>query len=716
MMRRGVHLLKRPPQIAAAIQCRWGESPREPNSVSRRDYRDSGVLSGLRYGLAGTLAPPAFWLPSVLSRSLAFLLAAAISLISSTFAFSANETIASESDQTTQILEPSLTEKNRQHWSFRPLHRSKPPHVKNESQVRNEIDRFILVDLEAEGLRLAPEASRETLIRRVHFDLIGLPPSPAQIDAFANDASPDAYEKVVNRLLVADGYGEHWAQHWLDLARFAQSDGFEHDKVRPDAWRYRDWVIRALNDDLPYDQFVQWQIAGDELAPDNPDAALATGFLLSGPDMPDINLAKERQHNVLNELTSAVGASILGLGIGCAQCHDHKYDPVSQADFYRMRAFFSNLDVPPKNKSLMSVFLEKGSEMPISKLMIRGDFRRPGPSIDPGYIRVVSRPTDQVKASPIAEKSTGQRSELARWLTRPDHPLTLRVIANRLWLHHFSRALVSTPNDFGTQGQKPTHPALLDWLATELPKRDWSLKSMHRLIVMSATYRQASAGKGDEWTRKLEVDPRNRLYSRMHRQRLSGEAVRDAMLQIANQLNRKPGGSGFRPPLPREVTVTLLKNQWPVTKDATEHTRRSVYLFARRNLRYPMFDVFDRPDALASCAQRNHSTTAPQSLTLFNSEFSLTRARAVADLILGERDRSLNDHIVDAYRRILGRRPGQAELATGKAFISTQTRALKEERQQPPQLEPTSTDPHLAAAFTDYCLALFNLNEFLYVD
>ncbi|MFT4590260.1 MAG: hypothetical protein ACI8QF_004387, partial [Limisphaerales bacterium] len=277
MMRRGVHLLKRPPQIAAAIQCRWGESPREPNSVSRRDYRDSGVLSGLRYGLARTLAPPAFWLPSVLSRSLAFLLAAAISLISSTFAFSANETIASESDQTTQILEPSLTEKNRQHWSFRPLHRSKPPHVKNESQVRNEIDRFILVDLEAEGLRFAPEASRETLIRRVHFDLIGLPPSPAQIDAFANDASPDAYEKVVNRLLVADGYGEHWAQHWLDLARFAQSDGFEHDKVRPDAWRYRDWVIRALNDDLPYDQFVQWQIAGDELAPDNPDAALATG-------------------------------------------------------------------------------------------------------------------------------------------------------------------------------------------------------------------------------------------------------------------------------------------------------------------------------------------------------------------------------------------------------------------------------------------------------
>lgn len=620
-----------------------------------------------------------------------------------------------------QIQEPPLTEQNRQHWSFRPLQRAQPPRVKNESQVRNEIDRFILAGLEAEGLRLAPEASRETLIRRVSFDLVGLPPTPEQIDAFTSDTSPDAYQKVVTRLLGSDGYGERWAQHWLDLARFAQSDGFEHDKVRPDAWRYRDWVIRALNDDMPYNQFVQWQIAGDELTPDNPDAALATGFLVAGPDMPDVNLADERRHTVLNEMTSAVGASILGLGIGCAQCHDHKYDPVSQADFYRMRAFFSNLEVPPKSKSLKSVFLEKGAQAPTDKLMIRGDFRRPGPALEPGYLRVVSRPSDRIKARPIGERSTGRRAELARWITQPDHPLTLRVIANRLWLHHFGRAIVGTPNDFGTQGEKPTHPALLDWLATELPLRDWSLKSIHRLIVMSATYRQTSAGngQGDAWSRKLDADPDNRLYSRMPRQRLSGEAVRDAMLQIASQLNRKPGGEGFRPPLPAEVTVTLLKNQWPVTKDATEHNRRSVYLFARRNLRYPMFEVFDRPDALASCAQRNHSTTAPQSLTLFNSEFSFERARALADLILSEPDRSLNDQIVDAYRRILGRKPSKTELQTGKSFIPMQTQALKNERPATaaaPTRAAPSVDPHLAAAFTDYCLALFNLNEFLYVD
>ena len=239
---------------------------------------------------------------------------------------------------------------------------------------------------------------------------------------------------------------------------------------------------------------------------------------------------------------------------------------------------------------------------------------------------------------------------------------------------------------------------------------------MHRLIVMSAVYRQASAGKGEEWAGRLEVDPRNRLYSRMPRQRLSGEAVRDAMLQISNQLNRAPGGPGFRPPLPREVTVTLLKNQWPVTKDVTEHTRRSVYLFARRNLRYPMFDVFDRPDALASCAKRNHSTTTPQSLTLFNSEFSLARAQALASLVLHAPDHSLNERIVDAYRRILGRRPTPAELKTGESFIARQTEALKKERQTNGPAETSTVDPHLHAAFTDYCLALFNLNEFLYVD
>lgn len=624
------------------------------------------------------------------------------------------------SESSLRLKEPPITQEDRLHWSFRHLLRPTPPSVRNEEQVRNEIDRFILARLESSDLRLGPEASRETLIRRLSFNLTGLPPTTAEIAAFLADTSADAYEKLVDRLLNSDAYGERWAQHWLDVARFAESDGFEHDKVRKDAWRYRDWVIKALNDDMPYDRFIRWQIAGDELAPDNPHAKLATGFLVAGPDMPDINLPEERRHNVLNEMTSTVGAAIMGLAFHCAQCHDHKYDPVSQADFYRTRAFFSNMVIAPKNKSLHHTFSEQGSDEPVARFWKRGDFRSPGPEVDAGFLRIVSHPGDAPKPTAIPNKSTGRRAELARWLTRPDHPLTLRVIANRLWLHHFGRALAGTPNDFGTQGERPSHPALLDWLATELPRQKWSLKSMHRLIVSSASYRQASSGSGDEWNKNTRTDPQNRLYSRMHRQRLSGEAVRDAMLLISGKLNRKSGGPGFRPPLPKEVTVTLLKNQWPVTKDKSEHYRRSIYLFARRNLRYPMFDVFDRPDALASCARRDVSTTAPQSLTLFNSEFSLARARDLAGSILTNGKRPPKRHVTAAYQRILGRAPSSEELKTGLSFLSTQTRALLDANRSSDQLavppESSGTDPHAAAALTDYCLALLNLNEFLYVD
>ncbi len=647
------------------------------------------------------------------------------------------------------IEEPAITAKDRQHWSFQPLTRAEPPRVRTKTRVRNDIDRFVLARLEESGLPPAPEASRETLIRRLSFDLIGLPPTPGEIDAFLADKSPDAYEKLVDRLLDSKAYGERWAQHWLDVARFAESDGFEHDKVRKEAWRYRDWVIRAFNEDMPYDRFIRWQIAGDELAPDNPDAALATGFLVAGPDMPDINLPEERRHNVLNEMTSTVGSAILGLAFNCAQCHDHKYDPVSQADFYRARAFFANMAIAPKNRSLHHTFSEKGSEPPVARLWMRGDFRRPGGEVQPGFLRIVSREEDRPAPTPIAGTSTGRRSELARWLTRPDHPLTLRVIANRLWLHHFGHGLVGTPNDFGTQGDKPSHPELLDWLATELPRQGWSLKAMHRLIVNSAVYRQAGSGSGEHWAERLTTDPDNRLYSRMPRRRLSGEAVRDAMLSASGRLNRKAGGPGFRPPLPSAVTVTLLKNQWPVTKDEKEHYRRSIYLFARRNLRYPMFEVFDRPDALASCAQRNTSTTAPQSLTLFNSEFSLARARDLAETVLSQatppprsaavpaagssgvppqdatdrRPASLPntaEAITQAYRRILGRRPTKAELATGQAFLQSQAAALRSAGRAPEKLAAAASEsgapPHFSAAFTDYCLALFNLNEFVYVD
>lgn len=589
-------------------------------------------------------------------------------------------------------IEPPITQENRDHWSFQPLVRPELPSVSDEAAVRNHVDRFILARLEAKGLSLMPEADRPTLLRRLSFDLTGLPPTPEEIAAFVNDDSPRAYDQVVDRLLASPQYGERWGQHWLDLARYAESDGFEHDKVRKNAWRYRDWVIEALNQDVPFNEFVSLQIAGDELRPGDDWAATATGFLLSGPDMPDLNENSERRHLALNEITSTVSSAILGLTMGCAQCHDHKFDPLSQADFYRLRAFFENYDFPAKNKQLTHQFAEQGSKGTATHLMIRGDYRRQGAELSPDFIRVVNRIGAKPSPDPL-EKSTGYRTELAEWLTREDHPLTLRVIANRLWMHHFNRPLVGTPNDFGTQGETPTHPELLDWLATELPRQGWSLKSMHRLLVTSATYRQASHGPGLE--KAIDSDPENRLLSRMNRRRLSGEALRDAMLLISGELNPKAGGESFRPPLPAEVTVTLLKNQWPVTEDVTEHQRRSIYLFARRNLRYPMFDVFDRPDALASCSRRNVSTTAPQSLTLFNSTFSLERAQAAATLIGEQAGDAAEARVSLAYQRTLNRAPSADERAAATEFLKSQ-----------PGDE----------SLTDLCLALFNLNEFVYVD
>jgi len=617
--------------------------------------------------------------------------------------------------------EPPITDDVRAHWAFRPLERPEVPKVKQVGRVRNPVDRFVLERLEANGLGLMPEASRPVLIRRLSFDLRGLPPTPEEIELFLTDGADDAYARLVDRFLESPAYGEQWAQYWLDLARFAESDGFEHDKIRPEAWRYRDWVIRALNEDLPYDRFLQMQLAGDEMFPGDPDAAVATGFLLAGPDMPDINLQEERRHVVLNEMTATVGTSLLGLGVGCAECHDHKYDPVSQADFYRLRAYFENTVHPVRDQPLGHCVTEPGPEAPAAHLMIRGDFRRPGPELAPAFPRITRGLELDPGAIQPTRTSSGRRAALARWITRPDHPLALRVIANRLWQHHFGMPLVATPNDFGLQGQKPTHPELLDWLATEIPARAWSLKDMHRLLLNSATYRQQSFGSGADWERARRLDPDNRWWSRMRRNRLPGETIRDALLAASGSLNREPGGAGVRPPLSAEITVTLLKNQWQVTPRVADHTRRSIYLFARRNLRYPFFDVFDRPDANASCARRHESTTAPQSLTLLNSDFTYDMARRLAGLVLAQASDSGRDAVIRCHLRALGRAPTEPEVSSALEFLERQSAALRQEGRATANLaaplpDAGGMDDFGAAAWVDYCLALFNLSEFIYID
>jgi len=702
----------------------------------------------------------------------------------------------------TEPTERALAPEDREHWAFQPIVR---PAVPSVDDAAHPIDAFINARLREAGLQSVGLADRETLLRRVTFDLTGLPPTIAEMDAFLADQSPEAWERVVDRLLASTAYGERWAQHWLDLARFAETDGFEHDLPRPQAWRYRDWVIQALCDDLPFDQFVRLQIAGDLLVEslesraesqkssigsgsspaldsrlstldslDSRAALIATGFLLCGPDMPDINNQDERRHVVLNEMTATVGEVLLGLQVGCAQCHDHKTDPISQFDFYRLRAFFDsgdifqehtiatateraayqaelakrgetacpaeaelkklddtarqrlreqNPDLLANADNLKSVLtpqelarqrelkqqlakLPPVPELPRGRvfrdgkprtahLYARGDFRRPVADVEPAFLRIAS----PVSRSLPSDRDTISRIELADWLVSSDNPLVTRVLVNRVWQFHFGAGLVRTPSDFGFGGSDPTHPELLDWLATELPRQGWSVKSLHKLIVTSETYRRAArppgspgtAVPGSPWSELIARDPENRLWGRRSLIRLEGEAIRDAMLAAADRLSPRRGGPGVRPPLPPELVGTLLKNQWNISPDEEDHRRRSIYLFVRRNLRYPLFEVFDRPDTNQSCPIRARSTVAPQSLALMNGELPAELATQLATLLEREHPDSPTNQVRDAFRRCLGRSPTAGELERSLAFART-------------------------AGLNSVCRALFNVNEFVYVD
>ena len=542
--------------------------------------------------------------------------------------------------------EPKVTEKDRDHWAFKPL---------QTTPGKTSIDDFIAP---------LPQADPAKLIRRLSFDLIGLPPSPEAVRTFVHqsNSSHQSYEALVDKLLASPRYGEHWAQWWLDLARYADTDGFEYDAERGRAWQYRDWVIEALNRDMPFDEFVQKQIAGDLMGDET-----GTGFLFSAPDMPDLNNQSERRHVLLNDITTAVGSVCFGLTVGCAQCHDHPYDPVSQADFYRLRAFFDNTVLPKERKPLGPFVREFTEGVPASTVFVRGDFKRPGPAIQPAFPRIFG-----------ATPPNADRLALAKWITSKDNALFLRATANRLWQQHFGKPLAAIPGDLGHQGEAPTNPALLDWLAAELPRQNWSLKKLHKVIVMSNHYQQASAP----------------------RKRLSGEMLRDAMLAVSGQLNLKTGGPGVKLPLPKEISDTLIKKQAEPTADVAEHTRRSIYTFARRNLRHPLFELFDRPDAQISCARRNESTTAPQALMLLNSEFAHQIAAKLATDLTSQQGSEASVLITSATLRCLSRNPTKQEIEAGQKFLQKQT-----------TLTSSFND-----AFADYCLALLNSNEFVYVD
>lgn len=618
-----------------------------------------------------------------------------------------------ESTEHSELLENELPidRIDRGHWSYQAITDSSPPDTGSSDWPRTTIDQYILSKLQSKALSPVAEADRPTLIRRLCFDLTGMPPTTAELSEYLRDDQPGSYRRLVERLLASPNHGRRWGQHWLDLARFAETDGYEHDKIRVNAWRYRDWIVDALNQDMGYDQFITLQLAGDILsANETPPSSgtIATAFLLSGPDMPDINSQLERRHVLLNEVTSTIGSTLLSLQIGCAECHDHKYDPISQGDFYRLRAFFDRAVKLKANQSV-STLAPNADPVAISQLHPRGDWQNSGPEISAAFPRIANPSNTQITGK------THPRVQLARWLTDPSQPLTARSIVNRVWQHHFGTGLSNTPSDFGVMGEEPSHPKLLDHLANRLINHGWSLKDLHRQIVLSATYRTQSTPPANDltnpnstqaWRDAKQGDPDNRLLARFPRRRLDAESIRDAMLLASGTLNQQAGGPGISPPLPEALVKTLKSGQWKISGNKADHHRRSIYIFARRNLRYPLFATFDRPAANCSCATRIPSTTAIQSLLLLNSSLTMDASQRLASDCIAQYAGNPRAQIQEIFQRVLSRTPSREDELDCMAFLAKQTALVKRQG---------STQPTISA-LTDLCRAMFNSNEFLYVD
>jgi Protein of unknown function (DUF1549)/Protein of unknown function (DUF1553)/Planctomycete cytochrome C len=611
--------------------------------------------------------------------------------------------------------ERAVDPKARKFWSFQPLKVSPPPaEAARTAWPRNPIDAFIKQSLDRQRLTPNGEAGPRALVRRVTFDLIGLPPTAVELDAFEADPSPAAYAALVDRLLASPHYGNRWARHWLDLARFAESHGFEHDYDRPTAYHFRDFVIRAFNDDLPFDTFIRWQLAGDEFAPHDSMALMATGFLAAGVHSTQItkNEVEKQRYDELDDMLATTGNAILGLSVGCARCHDHKFDPIPQADYYRLLSAFTTtvrteVDLQPRPTDLKPVKALIASEgLPAIRLHTQGDdffketfFLRRGDvnqkqgAAPLGFLQVLMRSADGPKhwpaEPPKGSRTSYRRTALADWLTDTQSgagQLVARVIVNRLWQHHFGHGIVATPNDFGTRGERPSHPELLDWLAAELIRHGWQLKPIQRLILTSAVYRESSQAD----RAKEAVDPLNRFFWRHEKRRLEGEVVRDALLACGNRLDERMFGPG--------------------SLDETQR-RRSIYFTIKRSELVPMMQVFDAPEALTSMGDRPSTTIAPQALLLLNNPNVRASARAFAARLLPALDRSPAEAVRGGYRIALCRDPRPDELEDSVAFIEQQ-RAL---HASDSKAGGRSTDAR-EAALLDFCQVLMCLNEFVYVD
>jgi hypothetical protein len=723
----------------------------------------------------------------------------------------------------------------RHYWAFqKPANRAVPT-ARNARMNGHPIDAFLMKTMEERGLEPAPEADPGTLVRRAYLDLTGLPPSPAETARFLNDRAADRWERLIDRLLASPHYGERWGRHWLDVARYADSNGFEHDFDRPNAWRYRDYVIRAFNEDKPYDVFLKEQLAGDELEHVTRDSLIATGFLrchakvgFREKDNP------QYRFDYLDDMIATIGRGILGLTVQCARCHNHKFDPISQNDYYRLESsLFGYVEVdhslataeetaayqervaelegriqplreeihrleqpyrdillPAKYKefpenvqaalrtpegqrtpgqallaaqiirtvevstseiqrimkpdhlakvhslraeveriekqkpapiptamgitdgdyrlapdgpgdepepgkgvkqeAIAGTFLHQGPgryQPPPAYFLFHGDFQSRGPVAQPGFIRIITYGDPPAELPPPNGHTSGRRRALAEWLTSPDNPLTARVIVNRVWHHHFGRGIVATLDNFGKMGEKPTHPELLDWLALHFMDHGWSIKHLHRLIMTSSAYKMASQFENPG---NLAKDPANDALWRFRMQRLDAEIVRDEMLAVSGALNREMYGPSVFPKLQEAVLHTMNKGIWEPEEDGPKVWRRSIYVYRKRGLPFPMFEVFDLPDQNITCSRRNVSTVPTQALTLLNDDFVLRQAQLFANRMAESAPGDSRAQIRMAYGIALSRPPTSEEMRLALGFLSKQK-------------------------LVDLSHVLFNLNEFVYV-
>ena len=733
------------------------------------------------------------------------------------------------------VEEMPISPEARKYWAFQKPVIRQVPTARSQRSNGHPIDAFLMKAMEERGLEPAPEADPRTLVRRAYLDLTGLPPTPADIAQFLSDRAADRWERLIERLLASPHYGEVWGRHWLDVARYADSNGFEHDFDRPNAWRYRDYVIRAFNEDKPYDVFLKEQIAGDELMHVTPDSLIATGFLrchakvgFREKDNP------QYRFDYLDDMIATIGRGILGLTVQCARCHNHKFDPISQSDYYRLEAtLFGYVEVehslataeetaayqkrlaeaearlqplreeirrieqpyhdillPEKYKefpenvqialrtpeaqrtpgqALLAAQVIRTTEVPASEIerimkpddlarvrglrveleslekqkpapiptamgitdgdyrltpdgpgdepepgkgvkheaitgsflhqgpgryqappayfLFHGDFQSRGPVAEPGFVRVITYGNPPAEIPPANGHTSGRRLALAEWLTSLENPLTARVIVNRVWHHHFGRGIVATLDNFGKMGEKPTHPELLDWLALDFMDHGWSIKRLHRLIMTSKAYKMASQFENPG---NLAKDPANDFLWRFRLQRLDAEIVRDEMLAVSGALNAEMYGPPVFPKLQEAVLNTMNKGIWEIDQDGPKVWRRSVYVYRKRGLPFPMFEVFDLPDQNITCSRRNVSTVPTQALTLLNDDFVLRQAQLFANRVAEAAPNDPRAQIRIAYEVALSRPPTREEMRLALDFLSKQK-------------------------VVDLTHVLFNLNEFVYV-